>query len=709
MDEAEPFRAELMDTSGLKPIPARVSPQGRALAVDLRALFAVLGVSVRVYALRTYMDAGALSRYLNGTRIAPAEFVERLLRDVEVKAGPRTAEATARVRAAQRAALAVSNPVQARLQEMRDDLAEADRRLQESQVREQALAEVLQARQRDLADLIGRHRELQVAAEGERADHAEGLESAREEQRRLREERDRLARQVQALREALGKAHHRTLDAERRCEELERRLDTAEIHAADAQPDEEEGKDDPPTATESPTRPALATGATRETSQARVPHAPHAPRRPTARIPAAPVPARIASGTLRRYLRALREAGHDADAERFLVSVARDTPQSRGWVGDLVTDLAKTDPVDAGILGILSEGALEDRALAAIGRGAEPDEIVRVLEAKDRIAPGDTRTESLFEGVAARGYVDFVHGRRWAGALVVATACAIIAGTLGHRTPYVVAFVAVCSMAALFGCVALLTMYTSAAQHSMGSLRTPVDVVEALHRAGRTEDTVKVLRHPGISMRQERRSLRRQLRNQGLAHLAHHLYRRPKRRPVLPAVWCPPPGYRRHAESPMTVDQYVDEGGGFAMVAPLALAAPWLAVMVFGLPSLWALAATAAIAAPPLLLWAWSKPTPGTDRTWWYGFPSQARARHHDHGDYDLFTRPAPPAGSSGKEIVPWTPPPGHVGPHPTGRHEDSVAYLIRTTGRFRLLPTPTARLRHDRSRTATPSTSTSK
>jgi hypothetical protein len=231
-DEGAPVEAEVVERSLLKPIPTEVRPRCRALATDLRALFAVLNVSVRTYALRVHLDAGALSRYLNGTRVAPAEFVEQLLRDVAAKAGPRTAEATASVRAAQRAALAESNPMQAELQRLRDELAEADRQHQQCEVREEAIIEVLQARQRDLADLNGRHRELQIAIEQDRVDHDAELAVVDDERRRLREECDRLTAKVKVLREALDDAHRRTLEAEHRCEELERTLEAAEQGAA---------------------------------------------------------------------------------------------------------------------------------------------------------------------------------------------------------------------------------------------------------------------------------------------------------------------------------------------------------------------------------------------------------------------------------------------------------------------------------------------
>jgi hypothetical protein len=61
-DEGTPVQAELVERTTLRVIPAEVPPRCRASALDLRALFAVLGVSMRTYALRVHLDARALSR-----------------------------------------------------------------------------------------------------------------------------------------------------------------------------------------------------------------------------------------------------------------------------------------------------------------------------------------------------------------------------------------------------------------------------------------------------------------------------------------------------------------------------------------------------------------------------------------------------------------------------------------------------------------------
>ncbi|KWT56503.1 hypothetical protein ADL21_39370 [Streptomyces albus subsp. albus] len=152
----------------LKPVPRHVAPQCRELALALRGVFAGLRLSVRRYALRRHHDPGTVSRYLNGTAVAPAEFVERLLEDAAQALGrPVSAEVTARVTALQREALRATNKLGWELQLLRDRLAEADRRQRAAETNVEALTEALHARKRRIAELETGHRgghRLTVAA-----------------------------------------------------------------------------------------------------------------------------------------------------------------------------------------------------------------------------------------------------------------------------------------------------------------------------------------------------------------------------------------------------------------------------------------------------------------------------------------------------------------------------------------------------------------
>lgn len=84
--------------SVLKPIPPHVVGECRELAEALRSLFVGLRISVRRYAVRTHYDPGTVSRYLNGTAVAPAEFIDRLLTDAAEALGrPVSVQVTDRV------------------------------------------------------------------------------------------------------------------------------------------------------------------------------------------------------------------------------------------------------------------------------------------------------------------------------------------------------------------------------------------------------------------------------------------------------------------------------------------------------------------------------------------------------------------------------------------------------------------------------------
>ncbi len=74
---------------GLQPLGDNLNSECRALAQALRELFSELAVSVRRCAARCYVDAGTLSRYLAGTRVPPADFVDDFLRHIEDVRGTR--------------------------------------------------------------------------------------------------------------------------------------------------------------------------------------------------------------------------------------------------------------------------------------------------------------------------------------------------------------------------------------------------------------------------------------------------------------------------------------------------------------------------------------------------------------------------------------------------------------------------------------------
>ncbi|MFI0729688.1 FxSxx-COOH system tetratricopeptide repeat protein [Streptomyces sp. NPDC021225] len=247
-DEDGELRGELVPLSGdtgrvgdLKPIPDHVEPSCAELAAGLRGLFGAVGVSLRVFALRVHCDPGTVSRYLNGTVVAPAEFVDTLLTHAAKATGrPASPEVVAHVHGLQRRALQATNRSRWELQNLRDQLADADRRRQQAEVRAEALTEALQARKQRIAEMELEQRQLAVSMSVERDGRGSEVELLRGEQQRLRGERDRLKEEVARLQGELEHARRQALEAERRCEDLEHQLQAGEEAAA-----EQAGAEDP--------------------------------------------------------------------------------------------------------------------------------------------------------------------------------------------------------------------------------------------------------------------------------------------------------------------------------------------------------------------------------------------------------------------------------------------------------------------------------
>ncbi|WP_432049079.1 FxSxx-COOH system tetratricopeptide repeat protein [Streptomyces asiaticus] len=244
--EDEPVSGELVPErdaarriGDLKPIPEQVRPECRALAENLRELFGTVGVSLRVLAVRLHYDAGTVSRYLNGTVVPPAEFVDQLFTHAAKAAGrPPATEVVAHVHTLQRRALQATNKLGWELQRLRDRLADADRQRQQAEVRAEALSEALLVRKQRIAEMEVEQRRIAVAAADRETRGAE-LDRLRQEREEVTAERDRLREEVARLQDALTQARRQALEAERRCEALEHQLQ-AEEEAAGAKAQTEE-------------------------------------------------------------------------------------------------------------------------------------------------------------------------------------------------------------------------------------------------------------------------------------------------------------------------------------------------------------------------------------------------------------------------------------------------------------------------------------
>jgi chromosomal replication initiator protein DnaA len=230
----------------LVPLGGDLPGETRALAEALRGLFDGLGLSVRRYATRRHRDAGSVSRFLNGTRIPPWEFVNDLISDVTEQQGqPPTQEAMDLLRRLYRAALAESGSAFSRVQLLEDQLADADRRSVKSTAVVRALERALADAQHRSADLELQIRQLHGRQDDRIAEKDKSLRLYEDQVTALLRERQNLLREVEALSEQLLDAHNRRAQAESRCEELERQLVMAEELWADESGEEEQGGEDP--------------------------------------------------------------------------------------------------------------------------------------------------------------------------------------------------------------------------------------------------------------------------------------------------------------------------------------------------------------------------------------------------------------------------------------------------------------------------------
>ncbi|MEU6298418.1 helix-turn-helix domain-containing protein [Streptomyces erythrochromogenes] len=222
----------MVDHSSLRPLGEDVPEDAARLAAALRELFSSLGLSVRRYASRTHRNAGAVSRYLNGTRVPPWDFVTELFIEVaKQKKAPLRQEAMELIKESHRNALKVSNKRLHEVQTLQDQLEEADARVQQAAIREQVLMEGLQVREQRIAELETRHVELSARRDKEireREGTAAELSLARESDS---DELARLKSEVDQLRVELQRAKESSAAAEERCRALEERLATAEEEA----------------------------------------------------------------------------------------------------------------------------------------------------------------------------------------------------------------------------------------------------------------------------------------------------------------------------------------------------------------------------------------------------------------------------------------------------------------------------------------------
>ncbi|MFG2962305.1 hypothetical protein ACGFZS_03375 [Streptomyces sp. NPDC048288] len=212
----------------LRPLDGELPVEARNLAASLRVLFNGLQISVRRYAARRSRDAGAISRYLNGTRLPPWEFVLDLARDVAAHRGEVIKEETLQLlREQYRMAVETGGNPTSLLKLTQSQLAEADRKSQQSAIQIQVLTQAVQDRQTLLNDVELqlrkiRHRDAIMELE---------IDKLTEERDQLLRQRSQLREEVDALRGQLKMTVDRANDLEAECSSLENKL--ASLESAD--------------------------------------------------------------------------------------------------------------------------------------------------------------------------------------------------------------------------------------------------------------------------------------------------------------------------------------------------------------------------------------------------------------------------------------------------------------------------------------------
>ncbi|MFB7600123.1 ATP/GTP-binding protein [Streptomyces sp. NPDC056160] len=188
-------------------------------------MFLALGISVRRYAARRFLNPSSVTRYLSGERVPPWDFVAGVIEDVQEAQAALTPEAEAALRELHREALR-SNRHSSEVQALQDKLAEADEDTRRITTRQRALEEALRDREGRLANVRGRCRNLEERLEEQHLAHRGEVVLWQGEYVRLQEECGDLQEQVIYLEESLAVTRAELIAAEDRCQRLETRLES---------------------------------------------------------------------------------------------------------------------------------------------------------------------------------------------------------------------------------------------------------------------------------------------------------------------------------------------------------------------------------------------------------------------------------------------------------------------------------------------------
>jgi transcriptional regulator with XRE-family HTH domain len=200
-------------------------PEVVALGNALTTLFKDLGIPQSQYAVRIHLDPASVSRFLNGKRMPPKDFIARLITEVERHRGaPLQQGVTEKLEEMRLAALLAWEPERYEMEMLRGSLEETRRDVKRLRQHQEALHLLLDKKEELLAEAsreIAQIRNDWVVSKS----HSElVLAQVSEHRDELMEERAELLRQIRDLKQNLEDTGRLREDAERRCAELEDKL-----------------------------------------------------------------------------------------------------------------------------------------------------------------------------------------------------------------------------------------------------------------------------------------------------------------------------------------------------------------------------------------------------------------------------------------------------------------------------------------------------
>ncbi|MGW2491109.1 hypothetical protein ACWCV9_28345 [Streptomyces sp. NPDC001606] len=208
-------------TRGSGPLERGEIPEVVALGKALTTLFKTLGVTQKTYANRIQRAESDVSRFLRGRKVAPQDFIDRLVTDVEAVRGTSLQpDVRSNLRTLRLGAIRVCDPSLYELESLRGEMEQTQREARALARHQEALHDLLEKKENEIRRL---HAELDQVRQDWIADRlaARRAEVEVRAQAEAEADEDGLAEEIARLRADLAEITEARTAAERRCEELE--------------------------------------------------------------------------------------------------------------------------------------------------------------------------------------------------------------------------------------------------------------------------------------------------------------------------------------------------------------------------------------------------------------------------------------------------------------------------------------------------------